>query len=162
MECLALNCATFIKLFSHDELLGIVLQVQIRCFYKNESNNAYYSYFQEGNRILLSITFTITWDPIIPFNPATFSYLSQGGTWICIDIYRGLFILNILRWEGIVRFVDIGGIVDHYCFQKEKFKDAKETTRSRKSNNTMTKRKEQTMIYKTLHRKLKIEQHETH
>jgi hypothetical protein len=34
-----------------------------------------------------SITFKITWNPIIPFNAATFSCLSQGGTWIFIDIY---------------------------------------------------------------------------
>jgi hypothetical protein len=38
-------------------------------------------------------------------------------------------------------------------------------TKRRRMDNTMTKRKRtkgQTMIYKTLHRKLKIEQHEPH
>ena len=47
-------------------------------------------------------------------------------------------------------------------------KDNKGVIRSvshRRTDNTMAKRKrtkEQTTIYKTLHRKLKIEQHETH
>ena len=32
LECLTVNCASFIKLFTSDELLGIVLQVQIGYF----------------------------------------------------------------------------------------------------------------------------------
>jgi len=49
---------------------------------------------------------------------------------------------------------------------KEEFEDTKEIIRIRKSkkdrqHNGQTK-KEQTMIYKTIHRKLKIEQHEPH
>ena len=47
----------------------------------------------------------------------------------------------------------------------EEIEDTKEVFRSGKSENTMAKRKRttgQTMIYKTLHRKLKIEQHENH
>jgi hypothetical protein len=32
----------------------------------------------------------------------------------------------------------------------------------KRTDNTMAKRKGQTIIYKTLHRKLKIEQHEPH
>ena len=46
---------------------------------------------------------------------------------------------------------------------KEKFEDTKGLSRSLKSDNTMVKRKttkRQTMIYKTLHRKLTIERHE--
>jgi len=51
---------------------------------------------------------------------------------------------------------------------QEEFEDTKEVIRirnRRKTYNTMTKRKRtkrQTTIYKTLHRKLKIEQHEHH
>ena len=50
-----------------------------------------------------------------------------------------------------------------YHTPKEKFEDTKEVIRSHqseKTDNTMTKR--QTMIYKPLHRKLKIGQHEPH
>jgi Holliday junction resolvase-like predicted endonuclease len=52
---------------------------------------------------------------------------------------------------------------------KEEFEDTKGVIRIRKSrkdrHNTMAKRQKttkQTTIYKTLHRKLKIEQHEPH
>ena len=56
---------------------------------------------------------------------------------------------------------------------KEEFEDIKRVIRTDntmikrviRTDNTMTKRKrtkEQIMIYKTLHRKLKIEQHEPH
>ena len=40
------------------------------------------------------------------------------------------------------------------------FEDAKEEIRNRKSVKERIRTKEQTMIYKTLHRKLKIEQHD--
>ena len=45
----------------------------------------------------------------------------------------------------------------------ETFKDTKEAVRRRRADNSMVKRKRtkgQTMICKTLHRKLKIEEHE--
>ena len=44
------------------------------------------------------------WDPFNWFNTATFFFLSQI-----------FFIFNDLRWEVIVRFVDIDGIVDNHC-----------------------------------------------
>ena len=44
----------------------------------------------------------------------------------------------------------------------EKFEDANGVIRSRKSNENDQIKKGQTMIYKTLHRKLKIEHHEPH
>jgi hypothetical protein len=47
--------------------------------------------------------------------------------------------------------------------KKEKFEDTKRVIR--RTDNTMANRKStkgQTMIYKTLHRKLKVEQHEPH
>jgi len=43
---------------------------------------------------------------------------------------------------------------------KEKFEDIKLVTR--RTDNTMVKRKNTAMIYKILHRKLKIEQQEVH
>ena len=49
------------------------------------------------------------------FNPRTFLCLSQARTWISIIIRHGLFMFNDLRWELIVYFVNIGGIVDHHC-----------------------------------------------
>ena len=47
----------------------------------------------------------------------TFLYLPQSRTWILNVVRHGLFVFlfSELRWEVIVRFVDIGGIVDHYC-----------------------------------------------
>ena len=56
-------------------------------------------------------------DPINLFNPATFMYLSQAITWISNAIYHGLICVQWvqLRWEAIVRFVDIGRIGDHHC-----------------------------------------------
>jgi len=49
------------------------------------------------------------------FNPATFMCLSQGRTSMFNLIFRGLCMFRELRWEVIIRFVDISGIVDHYC-----------------------------------------------
>ena len=47
-------------------------------------------------------------------NPAIFVCPSHAKT--CI-ICRGLFsVFSELRWELIVRFVDIGGIADFHCF----------------------------------------------
>jgi hypothetical protein len=51
------------------------------------------------------------WYPINQLNPATFLCLVQARTWISID----LLMFNDLRWEVIVRFVDIGGIAVHCC-----------------------------------------------
>jgi len=48
---------------------------------------------------------------------------------------------------------------------KKKFEDTKRVIRSHKSNNRQyigQKKKENTMVYKTLHRKPKIKQHEHH
>ena len=56
-------------------------------------------------------------DSITQFNPATFLYLSQARTWISNIIFRLFFLpflFTELRWEVIVHFVDIGGIVDHH------------------------------------------------
>ena len=56
------------------------------------------------------------WDPINRFNPATSLCLSQARTWISnIMLLSLIFVFNELRWEVIVCFVDIGGIVDHHC-----------------------------------------------
>ena len=55
------------------------------------------------------------WDAINCFNPATFVCLSQPRTWISNVMCPELFVVSELRWEVIVHFVDIGGIVDHYC-----------------------------------------------
>jgi hypothetical protein len=41
--------------------------------------------------------------------------LSQTRTWISNVICLGLFTFNELSWGMIVRFVDIGGIVDRHC-----------------------------------------------
>jgi len=51
------------------------------------------------------------WDPINWLNPVTFLCLSQARTWISNIIFRGLFLFNDLRWEVIVRFVDIGELL---------------------------------------------------
>jgi hypothetical protein len=56
-----------------------------------------------------------SWDTIYRFNPATFLCLSKARTWIFKAISGGLFVFNGLRLVLIVRFVDIGGIVDHHC-----------------------------------------------
>ena len=48
-------------------------------------------------------------------------------------------------------------------FSKEKFKDNMKTVILKRTENIMSNgKKEPTMIYKNLHRKLKIEQHEPH
>jgi len=55
------------------------------------------------------------WDPINRFNTAAFLCLSQAMTWIFNVILRDPFVFSELKWGVIVRFVDIGGIVDHHC-----------------------------------------------
>ena len=50
------------------------------------------------------------WDPINLFNSATFLCLSQSRIKCC----GLLFAFSGLRWEAIVRFLDIGGIVGHH------------------------------------------------
>jgi hypothetical protein len=49
------------------------------------------------------------WDPIHEFNPAICFAPSMPGPGFYI-----VFVFNELRWEVIVRFVDIAGIVDHH------------------------------------------------
>jgi hypothetical protein len=41
--------------------------------------------------------------------------LSQIKIWISIIICRGLVVFYDLWWAVVIRFVDIGGIVDHRC-----------------------------------------------
>ena len=53
--------------------------------------------------------------PLISLTPPHFVCLSQARTWISNVICGGLFVLSKWRREMIVRFVDIGGIVDHHC-----------------------------------------------
>ena len=57
------------------------------------------------------------WDPIDRFNHATCLCLSQGRTQISTAIcgVRLLCVFSGLRWEVVVRVVDIGGIVDTHC-----------------------------------------------
>ena len=62
-------------------------------------------------------------------------------------------------------FVDDDKVKPSTVYTKEKFVDTIGVIRSRKSKNKKIqwpKEKGQTMIYKTLHRKLKIKQHEPH
>ena len=58
----------------------------------------------------------VGWDHINQFNPASLVYLSQARIWIYDVICCGLVCVHWvqLRWEVIVCFVDIGGIVDHH------------------------------------------------
>jgi len=55
--------------------------------------------------------------PINRFHPATSVYLSQAKTWIfnvmCLD--HIFLVFSDLRWEVILRFVNVGVIVDHHC-----------------------------------------------
>ena len=50
---------------------------------------------------------------------STFLCLSQAMTWFANVTYQGLFCVQCdqLRWEVIVRFVDIGKIDDHQLFK---------------------------------------------
>jgi hypothetical protein len=60
----------------------------------------------------LTIIVKESWDPINWFNAVTFLCLSWAQD---LDLLQIVFGMNDLRWEGIVCFVDMGGIVDHYC-----------------------------------------------
>ena len=68
---------------------------------------------------------------------------------------------NDLSSEVFITFVDISGLVYRHCFEQDKFEGIKEVIKSRKSNDRQyngqneKKTNGQTMIYKTLHRKLK-------
>ena len=57
------------------------------------------------------------WDPTNQFYPTKFLCLSQARTWIWNIICRGFFCVqwSQLRWEVIIRFVDISWIDDHHC-----------------------------------------------
>ena len=48
------------------------------------------------------------------FKLATYSCMFQARTWISISICYVLFVFNDLRWDVIVRLVDISWIVDHH------------------------------------------------
>ena len=77
-------------------------------------------------------------DPINKFNPATILCMSEVRTWISNVICRGpLFVFSEWMWELIVRFVDIGGIVDHRSLFKLSFHNlvarSRITVRHRKS-----------------------------
>ena len=61
------------------------------------------------------------WDPINLLNTTTFLCLSQARTWITSVICHHFFMFNKLRWEVIVSFVDIGGILDHQSLFKLSF-----------------------------------------
>ena len=52
------------------------------------------------------------WDTIIinQLSPATFLCLSQARIWISNVTF---FMFGVLGWRGIVRFVEIGWMVDH-------------------------------------------------
>ena len=56
------------------------------------------------------------WDPINRFNPATFLCMSHVSTRISNVICMSwTFVFTELRLKVIVRFLVIGGIVDHHC-----------------------------------------------
>ena len=69
---------------------------------------------------LLVLFFFIFWNNInktniTRFNPATFLCLSQAMIYISSVIYRcPFFLFSELRWEAIIRFGDICGILDHH------------------------------------------------
>ena len=71
------------------------------------------SSYQEG-RIEIQLSRGEDWDPSNLFNPNTLLCLFQSTTWISNIICHGLFVFSELRWEAHVRFVDIGGIIDHH------------------------------------------------
>ena len=54
------------------------------------------------------------WDTINQFNPATLLCRSQTRTCISNVISRGLFYVKGVKGKGIIRFVEIGEIVDHH------------------------------------------------
>jgi hypothetical protein len=71
-------------------------------------------FWRVGEQWFLSLCLGDDWEPIYQFIPATYLCLSQARIWISIVICCGLFVVFWeLRWE--IRFVDIGGIVDHHC-----------------------------------------------
>ena len=52
------------------------------------------------------------------FNPAIFFVPVQcKGPGFQMSFVMVFFVFNELRWEVVACFVDIGGIVDHHCFQ---------------------------------------------
>jgi len=57
-----------------------------------------------------------SWDPINQFNPVTYLCLSQAGFGFQTPyVVVFIFVFGGLRWEVVVHFVDIGGIVHHHC-----------------------------------------------
>ena len=51
------------------------------------------------------------WDSINWFDPTTILCLSQGSGFLSSSLVHGL----LFGVRVIVRFVDVGGIVDHHC-----------------------------------------------
>ena len=69
------------------------------------------------------------WDPINRFNPVINLCLSQARTLISNAICHGLFFMfNEFRWEVIVCYVDINGMVDNCC------KDSKTNHKKNRKN----------------------------
>ena len=80
-----------------------LLMFFVVCF---DMNCHWRSSYQEGG-----------WYPMNWFIPAILLCLSQAMTWISKGICLGVFCVQWvqLRWDVIIRFVDIDGIVNHYC-----------------------------------------------
>jgi hypothetical protein len=88
-----------------------------------------WSFWVEAKLCMVFLPFVYIWialDPVIKrgglgsnksFNPATFLCLSQARTWISNVICHSLFCVQWvqLKWEVIVRFIDIGGIDNCHC-----------------------------------------------
>ena len=82
--------------------------------YQNEVNDTVFkSFVYRDIAVGDSIIKTGLMSLVKRFNHATCLYLSQARSWISNVICRGLFRINELKLEVIVRFVDINGIVDH-------------------------------------------------
>ena len=119
--------------------------------------------YQEG-RVGISLT---------GLTPPHFCVPSQTRTWISNVICGSLFMFSEWMWEAIVRFVGIGGIVAHHCFnflfitrcQYEEFENINRVIRISKSkkhrqHNDQKKRDKRTNTDLKKNRKLKIGQHE--
>jgi hypothetical protein len=98
-------------------LLRWFVQVQTM-YWIHLSRGEVYTFIKRGGLYIYQegrfIHFSRGGDPINWFNNATFLCLSQDKTWISNVIWHGLFcVLWVqLKWEMIVRFVDICGIDD--------------------------------------------------
>ena len=52
---------------------------------------------------------------ITGLTPPHFCTYSKTGPWFPTSYVLAFFVFSALRWEVIVRFIDIGGIDDHHC-----------------------------------------------